>query len=218
MTVSQKSLDMIIGFEVTSQKYYEKSLIHPTFPKGDSGCTIGIGYDIGYNTKSQVQSDWEGKILQPEIDRLKTVAGIKGQNAKEVLPTIIDISIPFKEAKEVFIEKSMVRFAKMTSMAYKGVEELEPDAQGALLSLVYNRGSSTYYEPSDSSDSGRRKEMHNIIPLVAAKDYTGIAGEIRAMKRLWGSNMQGLLNRRDDEAGMVENSVREYTEEEKINL
>jgi GH24 family phage-related lysozyme (muramidase) len=46
--------------------------------------------------------------------------------------------------------------------------------------------------------------MAAIRELVAQKDYAGIAGQIRAMKRLWeDQGLDGLLKRREDEARLV---------------
>ena len=76
---------------------------------------------------------------------------------------------------------------------------LPPDAQAALLSIVYNRGASL------TGDS--RREMKNIVPLVSNKDLRGIAAEIRSMKRLWTTPAtRGLITRREKEAVLVENA------------
>jgi GH24 family phage-related lysozyme (muramidase) len=53
--------------------------------------------------------------------------------------------------------------------------------------------------------------MAAIKPLVASKDYVGIAQQITKMKRLWqGRGLDGLLHRRDDEANLVRHSDRKY--------
>ena len=62
----------------------------------------------------------------------------------------------------------------------------------------------------------RRKEMAAIKLLVLQEDYSGIANELRNMKRLWhGKGLDGLLKRRDDEADLIENAHRRYV---KLNL
>ena len=38
-------------------------------------------------------------------------------------------------------------------------------------------------------------------------DLQEIANQLRAMKRLWGANMGGLLRRRDAEADLVESAI-----------
>ena len=75
-------------------------------------------------------------------------------------------------AREVFYVSTLPRYAKDTRGIYPGVENLPADAQGALLSLVYNRGSKL------TGDT--RKEMKEIVALVAAKNLNGIAAQITA--------------------------------------
>ena len=77
---------------------------------------------------------------------------------------------------------------------------MPPDAQGALVSLVFNRG--------PGMDGDRRREMRAVRDAVARKDLREIAGQIRAMKRLWeGQGLDGLLRRRDAEADLVESAI-----------
>jgi GH24 family phage-related lysozyme (muramidase) len=209
MRISLDSVNMIINFEVSSESYYNKFCKNPTWPQGDSGITIGIGYDLGYNSKEDIQSDWENKLSPAVIKKLQSVSESKGPKAKALLKTVADIEVPFLIAKSLFIENSIPKFAKLTKQSFPGVDSLSADAQGALLSLVYNRG-------ADISNTDSRKEMRNIVPLVLKKDYKGIAEQIRAMKRLW--KMNGLLLRREAEAKMVENSNHEYKQSEIINL
>jgi GH24 family phage-related lysozyme (muramidase) len=66
--------------------------------------------------------------------------------------------------------------------------------------LIFNRGASLKGE--------RRLEMRNIRSLIAKKDYSNIAKEIRKMKRIWvGKNLDGLIKRREDEAVLIETCV-----------
>lgn len=53
--ISDEAKLVVIGFEVTGQAYYEKHEARPTWPQGASGVTIGIGYDLGYNTPENVR-------------------------------------------------------------------------------------------------------------------------------------------------------------------
>ena len=87
-----------------------------------------------------------------------------------------------------------------TAQAFPGVDALPADAQGALFSLVYNRGTSM------TGDS--RSEMRAIRDAVPAGDLQKIADQLRAMKRLWvGKGLDGLLKRRDAEADLAESSI-----------
>jgi hypothetical protein len=212
LTLSKKTIDAIVFFEVSSEAYYNSALKNPIWPGGASGVTIGVGYDLGHNSVAQIKSDW-GKYINPiNLSLLCSVAGLKGTDAKIALPKVKLVSIPFASAKEVFINKTITRFSGVAKTSYPGIESLFPDAQGALVSLVFNRGGLI-----DSSD--RRKEMKAIQELVTKKDYTGIAAQIRNMKRLWDPNTQpGLLARREKEAQLVQTSNRNYVEAEKIQL
>jgi len=211
LTVSKRSLDKIIEYEVTSEAAYTKKYQKPIYPGGDSGVTVGIGYDVGHNTKTTIDADWRGRISDADLELLKTASGVKGASAAALIPKLKSISVPFAAACEVFYVKTLPRYAKDTRAAYPGIEKLPADAQGALLSLVYNRGSSLAGE--------RRKEMKAICALVTKQDLKGIAAEITAMKRLWDKNkLPGLHRRRDDEAALVKNARATYPPEELIKV
>ena len=60
--VSDKLLNFIVEKEVSSREYYEKKYRKPEWPKGASGLTIGIGYDLGYASVDKIKNDWTGKI------------------------------------------------------------------------------------------------------------------------------------------------------------
>lgn len=202
MIVSKKSLELVLESEISSKSHYNSKLKFPTWSYGESGITIGIGYDLGYVSKQEFLRDWEKYLGIDSINKLKTVVGKKGELAKNALSNVIkSIEIPYENALEVFYTASIPVYAKETAKIYPGIELLPPDAQGALLSLVYNRGSSL-----ENKDS--RKEMRNIVGWVQSRNLKKIAEEIRSMKRLWkdNPNMKGLLIRRDKEADLVENA------------
>jgi hypothetical protein len=201
LNVSVKSLDMIVAFEVTSQVVYDKKYQSPIWPQGDSGITIGIGYDCGYYTKAQIAAAWGTQASAGDVALLQQIAGLKGLAAKNALPQVKSVVIPFANATAVFYHSTLPSFAAQVKKAFPGVEKLPPDAQGALLSLVYNRGAAI-------DDSDRRREMKNIVGLVAAGDLAGIAAQLRSMKRLWDPVKQkGLINRREAEAKLVEQAT-----------
>ena len=207
LTISRAGLDELISSEISSRAYYKRKLQHPVWPGGQSGITIGIGYDIGQQKRAQFSKDWSSYIQEPELSRLSASAGISGEAARLLLANINDIVISLDSASAVFYTSTLPRYAKKTLKAYPGVELLPADAQAALLSLVYNRGT----RMSGSS----RTEMKAIKTLVATKDLQGIADQIRAMKRLWDpAKLAGLHTRRDNEAKLVENAGRSYANNE----
>lgn len=196
LSVSRKGLQQMVRHEISSTSYYRKFLSHPTWPGGDSGVTIGIGYDLGYNSGRQTRTDWSGKLPEIDLERLLSVCGLRGEGARQVLKNVQSISIPLEAAQRVFYESTLTRYAADAARVYPGIQDLHPHAQAALLSLVYNRGTSL--------SGPHRKEMAAIKDLVAQKDYAGISEQIRSMKRLWeDKGLDGLLKRRDDEAALV---------------
>lgn len=219
LSISRKAVDFIVMEEVSSIEYYNRALSHPTYPGGDSGVTIGIGYDLGYNSRQQIIADWRNRIKESDLQILLACSGLKKEDAKRMVSnsTVKSINIPYTEAWKVFVRNSLPRFAKNTLQIYPGLQELFPDAIGALVSMVFNRGNDISKRPNDAED--RRKEMRAIVPLVAAKDYSGIADQIDASKRLWvGKGMNGLVTRREKEASLVRNSMRQYSNDELLNI
>ena len=211
LVVSRKGLDQLMHFEISSESYYRNRLSRPIWPRGASGITIGVGYDLGYNSKAQIRRDWGGRLSDVELEELVNVAGKKGEQAEDALSSVRHIRIPLEAAKQVFFTSAIPEFAHRTREAYPGIRELTADAQTMLLSLVYNRGT--------RMSGSRRKEMKAIQPLVINKDLDGIAEQIRAMKRLWDiSVLPGLHIRRDDEAYMIANARREYDPSELISV
>lgn len=211
LTISRSGMEQLIDHEVVSKHYYNRYLKNPVWPGGSSGVTIGIGYDLGYNRSYQIEKDWAGKLSDTMLAKLVKVAGLKAAMAKAAISSLKTVEIDFDQASEVFSESTLPRYAEATLKAYPGVEDLYADAQAALLSLVYNRGT--------AMSGSRRKEMAAIRPLVQAKNYSGIAQEIINMKRLWlGKGLDGLLKRRDAEASMVLNSMRNYKQTELVRV
>lgn len=212
LVVSARGLEALVAFEVSSEAFYEAKLQKPTWPGAESGVTIGIGYDLGHTAPSQIERDWRGRLSDADVDKLLSVSGKKGQAAKSALGgSVKNVVVPLAAAKQVFYTSTLPRFATSTRQAYPGVENLPADAQAMLLSLVFNRGG--------SMTGASRTEMKAIQPLVVAKNLSGIASQIRSMKRLWDKNtLPGLHKRRDKEAELVEQANRAYTPDELVTL
>ncbi|MEK6245256.1 MAG: hypothetical protein AABM33_12255 [Pseudomonadota bacterium] len=193
--LSPKALRLILEFEGLNQP--------GKWPGGDSGITIGIGYDLGYVTVDQFESDW-GERLQPGVRaRLTDAVGLRAVRAKHRAPQLKDIRIRRAPAEEVFVQRTIPLYTVRTAQAFPGFEALPLDVQGALVSLVYNRGASMV----DDSPEDRRREMRAVRDAVAAGDLEKIADQLLAMKRLWvGKGLAGLLTRREAEAALVESA------------
>ena len=190
----------VIEFETGGKSYYEKFLKRMTWPGGQSGITTGIGADLGYMSKEEFETYFSKYFTTEENKLIRSVIGLKGTTAKAALPTVKQIQLSWDNASEAFVGWTLPKFWKMTNNIWPGIEQLTERAQVALVSIVFNRGSSV----AGSS----RTEMKNIKQLVTNKDYKGIAEQIRSMKRLWiGKNMDGLLARREKEAKMIEEAI-----------
>ena len=99
--LSYRAIELILEFEVGGgQEYYKKLLQRPTWPEGQSGITIGIGYDIGYNSVEVFKQDWY-KLGDVERQRLSG-CGLTGEVAKQGLASVRDIIISWELAWEVF--------------------------------------------------------------------------------------------------------------------
>jgi hypothetical protein len=198
--LSPKGLQLILDYEVGGgEAYYKRYLSRPTWPGGESGVTVGVGYDLGYTPRDRFQGDWHA--LDDEVrDRLAATIGTKGVRARERTKEVKDIVIPWGMAFEVFQRRTLPFWIEQTKKAFPGVEALPWDVLGALTSLVFNRG--------PAMDGERRREMRNIRTAVQERDLEKIARNLRAMKRLWqGKGLPGLLKRREAEAEMVEQAA-----------
>ena len=199
--ISKRSIDFIIQQEIGGRAYYDKVLQRPSWPGGESGITIGIGYDLGYRNTQQFVKDWGLNLSIEHINILKPVVSLKGSKAKEKLKgDILNVKVPYNMAYDVFVKNDVPRYFNMAKKIYPLLEQLNEDTQGAIVSMVFNRGTSLVGDA--------RAEMRAIVDLVANKDYDGIAEEIEKSKRLWEhKGLDGLVIRREAEADMIRNSV-----------
>lgn len=199
-SISDDGYKLILEHEVGGGKpYYDRYLARPNHPPESSGITIGVGYDLGYNTKSDLLQDWE-MLDAKTLQELQIAIGYTGKSAHQFLSQLQHILIKWGDAELVFNKTTLTKFILLTRRTYTGFDELLPNAQAALVSMTFNRGTSMQGE--------RRKELREIKRLVPLQDYQGIANQIRLSKRLWQSgNANGLLRRREDEAKLVESCI-----------
>lgn len=203
MRSSRAAIDLIVAHEVTSKEVYEKKYQRPEWPGGASGITVGIGYDLGYNTAADIADDWKNYLTPDVIHAMQRYAGVTGSRAHAVLDEAKrDISVPWDAALQVFMRISLPKFEASTLRAIPTADRLPAGCFGVLASITYNRGAS-YTKAGD-----RYTEMRNIRALVTAGHYTAVEAEIRNMKRLWRNPpVAGLLRRRDEEADLWKASL-----------
>jgi GH24 family phage-related lysozyme (muramidase) len=207
LNISQKGVDLIIRFEVSSKDYYNRNLRRPTVPAWQttvSGITIGIGYDTKYNTKAQIAKDWGGVLSPTQISALQSVSHLSGKSAHyNGLPKVRNlISIDYEDAEKVFKKTTLPKFAQQTATAFQLTKDrLHPHSNGALTSLVYNRGPSM-------STAESRNEMRWIRSNISSGDDHKVPSNIRSMKRLWSPTaLRGLHLRRDAEAALFQEGL-----------
>lgn len=199
--VSPAAVALIVRWEVSGQAHYTRSLLHPAWPGGASGITWGIGYDGGYQTSRDIRAAWSAHAA---VDRLAGTAGIVGDRARGALASYRDIVTPYPLAYRVFADVSLpaYRLAARTAFGSKPFDALPPGAQGALVSLVYNRGASM----TGSRNAEKRAIRDKCLPTA---DVRCIATQLRAMCRVWAGtpNGPGLCDRRADEAQLAESGA-----------
>lgn len=199
MRSSQAAVDLIVRNEIGSRAQYERVYKRPCWPGGQSGVTVGIGYDLGYATRDKVAHDFGAYIPSAMVVAMQNVVGLKGARAREALPQMKSrVEIPWDVAMRVFKEVDMPRYEAMLIRACPGVAELPADCFGALASITYNRGPGGF-----TSGGDRFSEMRVIRADIASHNWEDIPRQIRKMKRIWASaNLPGLLRRRDEEADL----------------
>lgn len=199
---SEKTLNLLLEYETGGgKKYYDKYLSKFTWPGGASGPTIGIGIDCGYYTPQELENMFSF-LQEDQLNLVKKASGKKGSEGKDYTKVLRNegIVVDWEKAEELFTNYTWPKFTKLAEKAFPDLNKLHPDAYGAIVSIVFNRGTAM------KGDS--RKEMRNIRAHVPEKNYKKIAQEIRNMKRLWvGKNLDGLITRREAEAKLIESVI-----------
>ena len=199
---SPKTLDLLLQYEVGGGKsYYEKYLSKFTWPGGSSGPTIAIGVDCAYYSELELAEIFSF-LVKDQIKQIQGASGKSGEKGKEYTKSLraAGIIVNWDKALDIFQKLTWPKFTKLAENTFPGLANLHPDAYGAIISLVFNRGTSL------KGDS--RKEMVNIKNLIPKKDYKKIAKEFRNMKRIWvGKSLDGLLERREAEAKLIESVI-----------
>jgi hypothetical protein len=204
MAISKAAYDLILREEIGSKALYEQRYRRPEWPGERSGPTIGIGYDLGQTDQRTIREDWQGRVPDKMLQAMLRCSGCNGAAGRAMTFEVKHlIDIPWDLAKAVFDECVLPRWEARLDAALPNAKKLSPDSRGALLSLIFNRGTSFNMggEPGD-----RYHEMRNIKALMRRGEYSKIPGEMRSMKRLW-PNSEGLRKRRDTEAKLFAKGI-----------
>lgn len=98
------------------------------WPGGDSGISLGIGYDLGYVTVDQFESDWGDFLPEAQVERLRAVVGFHGIKAKNCALQLADIRIKKTDADKVFAQKTIPQYVHQAKQAFPGFANLPLDA------------------------------------------------------------------------------------------
>lgn len=199
--ISEGATRMVVMFEVTSEKAYSSKYQRPIWPHGQSGVTIGIGYDLGYVSKTRFGDDWKNYISPQDISYLEVACRKHGAAAEALTKQLQNFKVDYTGAHKQFVTETLPRYVGQTEDALANCDQLSPASLGALVSLTFNRGAS-YTIPENKDKTGRYQEMRNISTHMINKEFDKVPAEILSMKRLWEGKpkMKGLLTRRELEA------------------
>lgn len=185
--------------------YYHAVSRWPHFPGVKSGLTIGVGYDLRYNSEEDFRKLWGDYLTNDILDELSKDIGRPGSKKRVRELRRIGVEIPFKAAWPVFIEKTLPLFYSYTEAIYPSLATLPDLCRSVLVSLVYNRG--------NSLRGSSRREMREIRDILLKAEEFGlhkrkrkmiladVEDQIVSMKRLWGMDT-GLHKRRQAEANI----------------
>lgn len=200
--ISQDADNLIINEETGGQPYYEKTEMHPDWPGGMSGVTVGNGYDCGYSDPATIAADWGPVLPADEVAALQSVAGIHGSPAQSHARELHWITIPWDAAMAVYHNRDLPKWVGIVQSALPNCDQLNGDQLGALTSLAFNRG------PSFDQPGDRYVEMRNIKAHMEAERFDLIPAEFLSMRRLWPQGGD-LWNRRGHESALFENGLHE---------
>jgi len=198
--ISQAAATLIINEETGGQAYYNAAEIHPEWPGGASGVTIGNGYDCGYSTPQQIASDWGSYLSSQAVTALQSVAGIHGSPAQSHAHELHWITVPWDAAMAVFYNKDLPKWSGIVKQHLPNCDKLNGDCFGALVSLAFNRGASF------DNVGDRYKEMRAIKAHMIALEFEKIPLEFLNMRRLWPQGGD-LWKRRGHEAALFQNGL-----------
>ena len=188
---SRDLIQKIVDWETGGPRYYMRYLSVPIKPiTDDCGLTCAVGYDLGYSTADQVRADWKGYISQEDIEKLASVAGLKGREAASRHRDVVGVVIPYEVALEQFTKVTLPIWLMKAYRLWPNFDVLNDRQKTALVSLTYNRGTSL--------EGPTRSEMREVYNNLVRSNARPVAGLIRQMALR--SPLKGVQLRRKQEA------------------
>lgn len=179
----------LVRHEVISPAYYSAKLQRASCPGDISGPTIGVGYDLGMQTRPRIATDWQA---HPRVDVLPSGSGVTGFGPCRAWRSAhADVRTPYDLAAQVFESASLPAYTQLTARTFRdGWDRLPVNAQASLVATVYARGAGM---------TGRKRgEMRQLRDVcVPAADVDCMAQAYRAMCAVFAgrADSEGLCNR-----------------------
>ncbi|WP_114695922.1 peptidoglycan-binding protein [Motiliproteus coralliicola] len=203
--LSTNGIAFIAMEETGGLRYYHQVTRWPHYPGVASGVTIGVGYDLRFNSEDNFRELWGDHLPAPMMDELAKDIGKKGTKKRVTELKRMGVEVPFKAAWPVFVRKILPAYYESTASIYPSIASLPELCRSVLVSIVFNRGSSLA--------GSRRTEMRAIRDILQQASgaeinkpkrkmiLNDVEDEIVSMKRLWGVR-SGLAKRRQAEANL----------------
>ncbi len=208
--LSTDGVAFIAREETGGLAYYSAVTRWPHYPGLSSGITIGVGYDLRFNTKDDFRELWGPHLPAQNMDLLENDIGRPGSKKRAAEMKRLGVEVPFKAAWSVFLEKTLPRFYRDTESIYPSLPRLPVFCRSVLVSIVFNRGSSL--------KGSSRREMRAMRDILAEADneslhkqnrktiLTEVEDQIISMQRLWDPG-SGVHKRRQAEANLWRTGV-----------
>lgn len=202
-TIPTRAVAFIAREEVGGREFYDAHAVHPEWPGADSGVTIGVGYDLGF--QANFDADWRDLLSPGDIAALRPWVGRKGDAAAPGPAQLTSITIPWAAAWLGYVRRTLPQQVDLTQRTLRvgGSKVLPPLCLGVMVSLIYNRGPAM----SDKPGSDARKEMREVRDALAVGNFAPVASLLRSMARLWPIS-NGVHGRRLREAELFEIGLR----------
>ncbi len=195
LPIAPEAIDLLVQHEIGSEALYTRRYQGIACPGGHSGPTIGIGWDLGTQTRATILEEW---AEHPEVQRLAEAAGHTGPaRCKAMQRKLGDIRVSYAQARRVFERYSLVKYYRIAHRSFGAeFEHAHPKVKGALTDTVYMRGG--------SMNGSRRTELRHIRDHCLAPDNACTADQVQRQIRLWvGTDIERNMRRRTTENAML---------------
>jgi peptidoglycan hydrolase-like protein with peptidoglycan-binding domain len=203
--IATAAVAFIAREEVSGRAHYDAVVAAPSYPGGDSGITIGVGYDLRFEA-AHFAADWGDRLDGDSHAAL--VPWLGRQGSAEAVAALGRLRIAWAAAWFVFTRRSLPAYVAEARAAFPNFDALPLLSRGALVSLAYNRGTAMQDGSGvqDGSTGDRRLEMRQIRDALAAGRPDQVPAALLAMQRLW-PTLRGLRDRRAREAALFQEGL-----------